>query len=104
MKYPPSGDRDGGPVLPVGVDVPWTQFCPDRVKPQKSLYVSKSHSGRNFVGRSVGFGVVGLGFGTAVGGAVGGAVGAGGSDAAPVQKKKLNAMYAIIGRILQWIA
>ena len=57
------------------------------------------------MGRSVGFGVVGLGFGTAVGTAVdGAAVGAGVSDAAPVQKKKLNAMYAIIGRILQWIA
>ena len=50
----------------------------------------------------VGLEVVGLGFGTAVGGAaVGGALGAGGSDAAPVQKKKLNAMYAIISRILQ---
>ena len=45
----------------------------------------------------VGLEVVGLGFGTAV-------VGAGVSDAAPVQKKKLNAMYAIIGRISQWIA
>ena len=46
----------------------------------------------------VGLEVVGLGFGTAVGGD---AVGAGVSDAAPVQKKKLNAMYAIISRILQ---
>ena len=45
----------------------------------------------------VGLEVVGLGFGTAV-------VGAGVFDAAPVQKKKLNAMYAIIGRISQWIA
>ena len=79
------------------MEVPWIQSIPDRVKPQKSLVVSKSHSGRNIVGRGVGF-EVGLRFGTAVGGGVGIA------DTATVLKKKLNAMYAIIGRILQWIA
>ena len=53
------------------------------------------------MGRGVGF-EVGLGLGTAVSVRFG--VGVGEADAATVLKKKLNAMYAIIGRILQWIA